>query len=174
MSTANQAGNAPAQAPQGSWIGRHKFLTFLVLFIVIAFVGGVVAGWPYLKPRFHSQYSAALDEIRQSPEAKERLGEPIQPTRFLPSGDITDNTAKLTFEVTGPKDTAAVNAFSRLIDGQWGFAVLELQFKNGQRISLAHADDTPKFDPNAKQPEVKAPDMPVDIQLPEMPPMPKK
>ncbi len=180
MSTAQPAGKSPTPAPSKSWMARHKILTFLSVLLIVVLVGFYFLGWPLLRPRFHSQYIAALVEIRQSPEVRERLGEPIEPVRFLPSGDLTDNAAKLTFEVRGPKDEAAVNAYSRLIDGRWGFATLELQFQKGPSIDLAQAiqqregSDTPKYDPNAKQAEVKAPDLPVDIKLPDMPEMPKK
>lgn len=175
-----QAASQPGSMSNKPWVARHKFLSGLALLFVVVVVVGTICAWPLLKARFHSQYAAALEEIRKSPQARERLGEPIAPVRFLPSGDFTDSTAKLTFEVEGPKDKAAVATFSRLIDGKWGFATLELKFANGGRIDLAQAigqregNDTPKFDPNAKQSEAQQPDMPVDIALPDLPAEPEK
>ncbi len=68
----------------------------------------------------------------------------------------------------------------RKVNGQWGFTQLELEFPDKTRIQLAQSikqpggNETPKFDPNAKQVDVQAPDLPVDIKLPDMPEMPKK
>ena len=89
MSTANQAGNALAEAPQGSWIGRHKFLTFLGVLLLVFLVGFYFLGWPLVKLRFHSQYVQALDEIRRSPAVIKELGEPIEPVRPFPGGSVT-------------------------------------------------------------------------------------
>src|SRR5262245_45299970 len=108
MSTIPQSAPLTKAPPaQRSWVRRHKFLTALGVLLVIVLVAGYIWGWPLVKPRFHSQYAAALEQIRTSPQAQERLGTPIEPVRLLPSGDLTDNAVKLTFEVAGPKDKAA-------------------------------------------------------------------
>lgn len=169
------AASPPASNSNRSWLGRHKILAILILLLTIVLVGGYVLALPYLKPLLHSRYAAALEEIRKSPVARERLGEPIRPVRIFPSGDFTETTAKLTFEVEGPKERAEVAAFSRMIDGEWGnFTTLELKFKNGDRLELAQGSDIPKWDPNAKRPEVKEPDMPPNVELPSFSPDPEK
>jgi hypothetical protein len=183
MSTANQAGNAPAQAPRGSWIARHKFLTFLGVLLLVFLVGFYFLGWPLVKWRFHAQFIASLDEIKKNPAAIERLGEPITvPLLPMPSGRVyiegDRGEARFDFSVMGPKNKAQAVSGMRKVNDQWGFTQLELEFPGGEKLNLTGnikvPDDTPVFNPNAKQPEVKAPDLPVDIQLPEMPAMPKK
>src|SRR5215475_2506898 len=107
MSTANQAGNTPAQAPSGSWVGRHKFLTFLGVLLVVVLVGFYFLGWPLVKWRFHAQFVASADEIKRSRAAIERLGEPISiPLLPLPSGRVFTEgdrgDARFDFLVEGP------------------------------------------------------------------------
>ena len=165
--------------PRSWWSRNWKWATPLAVLMVVIFVGLIVA-WPVLRPRAHPQYWAALEEIRRSSRAAEKLGHPIQPVRWLPSGDLTATTAKLNFEVAGPKGKAQVATLSRLIDDRWGFTTLELTFGDGERVDLAPAiaqregNDTPKFDPNAPQPQGQMPDLPVDIDLGELPDTPQK
>jgi hypothetical protein len=184
MSTVQQGGNSATPAASKSWIARHKFLTFLGLLLIVILVVFYFLGWPLVKLRFHSQYVMALNEIRSNPAVVERLGQPIETVRPFPGGSVTVDgdrgEAMFYFDVAGPKGTANVSVKSRLLQSQWGFTQLELEFPDKQRLDLAQnakqhsGDDTPKFDPNAKQPEVKAPDLPVDIKLPDLPEMPKK
>jgi Cytochrome oxidase complex assembly protein 1 len=180
--------NVPAasqSAPHSnrSWIGRHKFLAFLIVLLVVVLVGGYVLAWPLMKLRFHSQYQAAVDAIRHSPKVAERIGQPIDPVRLFPGGGVHTEgdrgEAFFYFDVAGPKGTAKVSAKSRLLQGQWSFSQLDLEFPDKQHLDIAQetnsgSDDTPKFDPNAKQSDAKEPDMPVDIALPDLPPEPKK
>lgn len=177
MSTVPRPPSSSSPSPrERSWRSSNwKWSTLLLALLLIVIVGLVVA-WPMLRPRMHPQYWEALNEIGKNPVAKEKLGEPIKPVRWLPAGDLTATSAKLNFEVQGPKGKAQVATFSRLLDDKWGFAALELTFADGQRIDLAKGmeGDMPAFDPNAKQPDVKQPDLPVDIQLPDLPKGPGK
>jgi hypothetical protein len=182
MSNVQQAGSPSAPAPNRSWVGRHKILTFLGVLLVIVLVGFYFLGWPLMKWRFHSQFFASLDEIRKNPAAIERLGEPISiPFLPFPSGRVFTEgdrgDARFDFSVEGPKGKAQAVSSMRKVNGQWGFTQLELEFPDKQKLNLTStmkaADDTPKFDPNAKPADVKAPDLPVDIKLPELPEAPK-
>jgi Cytochrome oxidase complex assembly protein 1 len=185
MSTAQRVA-PPTAAPTArkSWIARHKILTSLAVLVLIILVGFYFLGWPLVKWRFHSLLVSSLDEIRKNPEAVQRLGEPVSiPLMPLPSGRVYTEgdrgDARFDFLVEGPKDKAQAVAVLRMIDGKWGFTQLELEFPDKKTIELSQAiaqhDDngTPKFDPNAKQPEVAAPNMPVDIKLPDLPEPPK-
>jgi hypothetical protein len=156
----------------------------LGVLLVIFAVGFYFLGWPLVKLRFHSQYVMALDEIRGNHEVVERLGQPVDPVRPFPGGSVTTDgnrgEAMFYFDVAGPKGVAKVSTKSRLLEGKWGFTQLELEFPDGKRLQLAQNsrqntnDDTPKFDPTATQADVKQPDLPVDIKLPDLPEMPKK
>jgi hypothetical protein len=185
MSTVQQGENSATPAASKSWIARHKFLTFLGLLLIVILVGFYFLGWPLMKWRFHALFISSLNEIQRNPEAKERLGEPISvPMLPLPSGRVYSDgdrgDARFDFLVVGSKDKAQAVSIMRKVNGQWGFVQLEMEFPDKRRIDLTQSvqqhigDDTPKFDPNAKQPEVKAPDLPVDIKLPDLPEMPKK
>jgi hypothetical protein len=162
-----------APAAQRGWYRRNwKWATPLLVLLAIV-GGGLVYAWPLIRPWFHEQYAASLAEIRKSPAVIEKLGEPISTVRPFPAGSITvtgdRGDANFNFDVKGPKGTAQVSSKSRLMQGQWGFSQLELTFEDNQRIDLAKAildregDDTPKFDPNAKQPEMQKPNLPRDI-----------
>jgi hypothetical protein len=180
-----QAENSPLPVGSKSWIARHKFLTLLGVLLLVILVGFYCFGWPLVKWRFHALLLSSLEEIRQNPAAVERLGEPISvPLLPLPSGRVYTEgdrgDARFDFSVVGSKDKAQAVSNMRRVNGQWGFTQLELEFPDKRSLDLLQGirqkggDDTPPFDPNAKQPEVKAPDLPVDIKLPDMPAMPKK
>jgi hypothetical protein len=185
MSTVQNAAASPAKSNiQRPWIARHKFLTTIGLLILIVLVGFYFLGWPLVKWRYHKLFNESLAEIQHNPAAVQRLGEPISvPWSPLPSGRVFQEgdrgDARFDFTVLGPKGTAQAVSIMRMIGGKWGFTQLELEFPDKQELHLAQAidqggDDTPKFDPNAKQPDVKAPDLPVDIKLPDLPDVPQK
>jgi hypothetical protein len=185
MSTVEQTAKLATPAASKLWVARHKILTFLGLLLVAILVGFYFLGWPLVKWRFHALFVSSLDEIRHSPAAVERLGEPISvPLLPLPAGRVYTEgdrgDARFDFTVVGPKDKAQAVSAMRMVNGQWGFTQLELEFPDKGRLDLAQAiqqrggGDTPKFDPNAKQPDVKEPDLPVDIKLPELPGMLQK
>lgn len=166
-----------APAEQRSWIARHKILTALGVLLLVVVVGGVIAAWPVIQLRLSSQYAAALETVRHSPKVVERLGEPIKTVFLSLSGNVGERESRIRFDVAGPKGTAKVFAFARLMKGQWDFSQLEVEFPDKQHVDLAQdiagTDDTPKFDPNAKQSEAQQPDMPVDIALPDLPAEPE-
>ncbi|MCC7085523.1 MAG: hypothetical protein IT427_11000 [Pirellulales bacterium] len=173
MPTATVEPAAPAVCH--CWYRRNwKWVAPLLVLLVIIGVGLVLA-WPILQPWFHERYAASLKEIRESPQVIEKLGEPIEPTRILPGGSITmqgdRGEASFNFDVKGPKGTAKVSSRSRYMDGRWDFNQLELTFDDNSRLDLTKAifaregDDTPKFDPYAKQPEMPKPNLPRNIEI---------
>ena len=169
----------PPTTRRKSWVRRHKVFTALGLLLIAVVAGGTVLAWPLMKLRFHPQYAAAIDEIRNSKAVVERLGEPIKPVRIFPGGTAYDDgnkgEARLNFSVEGPKGAADVAAVSTMMQGKWGFTQLKLTLGDKEEINLAAAiqnregNDLPKFDPNAKPVEVKQPDLPLDINLPNLP-----
>ena len=85
---------ATSQVPQPTkrtwWSRNWKWATPPLLFVILV-VAGLVWAWPILALRLHSQYSAALNEIRNSPAVAEKLGQPIDPVRVFPGGSIRSN-----------------------------------------------------------------------------------
>lgn len=166
-------------AARRSWWGRNWKWAAPLLVLLAIVIGGLVYVWPLIWPRFHPLYALSLEEIRKNPTVNEKLGEPISPVRPFPHGSITTEgdrgEASFNFEVSGPKGTATVSSKSRLLQGEWGFTQLELTFADNERVDIAKTiqqragDDTPIFDPNAPQPEVKLPDLPKDISI-DLPP----
>jgi hypothetical protein len=179
-SVQSSAPKAGAGQPQRSWVARHKVLTAFGIVLVILLVGFYFLGWPLMKLRFHSQYSAALDKVRTNPEAIEKLGEPIEPVRPFPGGSAQDDgatgTAQIYFPVKGPKTTGDISVYSRMMQGKWDFTTLKLALADRTEIDLlkGRQGDVPAFDPNAKQPDVAPPNLPLNIDLPEIPVEPKK
>jgi len=192
--TAQKAPSQPsASVPQRSWIARHKILTTLGVLLVAAIVAGYIFAWPLLKWRFHALLATSLAEIQHSPAAVEKLGEPISiPLQPWPSGRVNSDgkkgEARFDFVVEGSKlsDDKKSNrradavAQLRMTDGQWGYTELKLTCEDKTPIDLLPAvqarngNDTPKFDPNATQSEVKAPNMSIDIAIPDLPAEPGK
>jgi hypothetical protein len=183
----------PANAQRRSWIARHKILTVLGVSLVAAIVAGYIFAWPLLKWRFHALLATSLAEIQHSPAAVEKLGEPISiPLQPWPSGRVNSDgkkgDARFDFVVVGSKlsddkksnRTADAVAQLRMTDGQWGYTELKLTCDDKTSIDLLpgiqarDGNDTPKFDAGASQPAVKAPNMSIDIAIPELPAEPGK
>ena len=176
MPTATEQTVSSAPPKRRSWIARHKILTVLAVLLVAALAAGYVLAWPLLKWRFHALLATSLEEIQHSPLAIERLGEPISiPLQPWPSGRVHSDgkkgDARFDFVVTGPKGKADAVAQLRMTDGQWGFTELKLTSDDKKPLDLlpgAQARggiDVPQFDPGAKQPDAKMPDMPVNIDI---------
>ncbi len=176
MSTAAEPS---APAVRRTWWGRNWKWAAPLLILLAVVIGGLIYAWPLISPRFHPRYAASLAEVRKHPVVIEKLGNPIETVRPFPAGSILmegdRGEANFNFDVSGPKGTAAVSSKSRFMQGQWGFTQLELTLANGERIDISRSiqdregDDTPKFDPNVKLPEVKPPDLPKDISI-DLPP----
>jgi len=188
MSTQQAVSQRPAPPPTRSWIARHKVLTALAILLVAVLVAGYVLAWPLLKWRFHALLATSLAEIQHSPAAIEKLGEPISiPLQPWPSGRVHSDgkkgDARFDFVVEGSsKRKADAVAQLRMTDGQWGFTELKLTCDDKTSIDLLPAiqarggNDVPQFDPGVKQPDVKMPDMPVniDININDLPAEPRK
>jgi len=187
MSTAAQ--KAPSQPPVStehrSWIARHKILTTLGVLLVVALVAAYVFAWPLLKWRFHALLATSLSEIQHCPAAVEKLGEPISiPLVPWPAGRMNSDgqkgSARFDFTVAGPRTKASAVAQLRQLDGKWDFTELKITCDDKTRIDVAetiqarNGNDTPKFDPNAGQSDVKAPNMSIDIAIPDLPAEPSK
>jgi hypothetical protein len=153
--------------------------------LVAAIVAGYIFAWPLLKWRFHVLLATSLAEIQHSPAAVEKLGQPISiPLWPWPAGRVNSDgqkgNARFDFTVAGPKSKASAVSQLRQLDGKWDFTELKITCDDKTRIDVAETieardgNDTPKFDPNATQSEVKAPNMSVDITLPDLPPEPGK
>ena len=181
MSTAVADRSAPV-VKRGWWGRNWKWAAPLALLVLVV-GGGLIVAWPIIAPRFHERYQLSLSEIQKSPAVVEKLGEPVVASRPFPGGSITKDgdrgEASFNFDVEGPKGKASVSSKSRFMLGQWGFTQLELTFADNQRIDLANAiqaregDDTPKFNPNEKAPEVAEPDLPKNIEF-KLPPTDEK
>lgn len=177
MSTATIEPAAPV-ALRGWYRRNWKWATPLLVVLVVV-GGGLIYFWPIITPRFHPQYAASLEEIRKNPKAIELLGEPIEPVRLFPAGIISNDSggqATFYFDVSGPKlapnEPASVTSKSRMHKGAWSLTTLELKLKLDQpSIDLMKTsqrpvdDDTPPFDPYAKQPDVPKPNLPTDINV---------
>ncbi len=168
-----------AARPRKPWFARHKIFSGMGLLLLALIVGGAIWAWPLWRFYFHGQYKAALAYIRTSPQVVERLGEPIRAVRVFPSGRFDGDTLGLRFAVQGPKAQAEIDSISRLFDGQWDFQTLDVRFPDKSTLKLAddihhrQGEDTPAFDPNAKAPTVKQPDLPINIDV-KLPPEPGK
>ena len=179
-STQTTAPRAAATPPQRSWVARHKILTGLGVLLVILLVGFYFLGWPLMKLRFHPQYTAALELVTKNPEVIEKLGSPVEAVRPFPGGSAQDNgkngTAQIYFAVQGPKGAGDVSVNSRMLEGQWDFSTVKVALADHTEIDLLKGQpgDVQAFDPNAKAIEVAPPNLPLDINIPDVPQEPAK
>ncbi|MGO8751223.1 MAG: cytochrome c oxidase assembly factor Coa1 family protein [Thermoguttaceae bacterium] len=132
---------------RGWWSRNWRwFLPTALLLLIVLCVG---AGIVYLNSK--ATYQMALEQVRKDPNVVERLGRPIQPARWIPSGDehLVDDRgdAHWDFKITGPKGSADVRTQSRRLSGQWTMTMLEVVFSDGKRLMLETngGDEAPKF-----------------------------
>jgi hypothetical protein len=145
---------------RGWWSRNWRWFlpTALLLSIVLCVGAGIV----YLNSK--ATYQMALEQVRKAPNVVERLGQPIQPVRWIPSGDehvVNDRgDAHWDFKIAGPKGSADVRTQSRRLSGQWSLTTLEVIFSDGKRLALetngreeaprfgSGGDVAPKFSPS--------------------------
>jgi hypothetical protein len=174
----------PPQEKQRGWWSRNWlwFVPTLLLTLIILCCGCFTGIFATVVGQLRSEpYPEALELVRKDPRVIERLGEPVSDISWLPIGERQvegdRGTAKLSFEVAGPKGKARVQYQARCVDGKWGFTQLEVVFGPSDKISIhAEADnDAPVWNSKAKKksPETNAPppeiNMPTPGDIPEAP-----
>ena len=177
--------------PQGRRKWR-RFLLWWVLPLAIVLIVVLVVGvmfWANIQLKFSRPYRIALEQVQKDPQVIERLGEPVENATLLPTGSLDKGagTAVVHFAVEGPNGEARVSARARRITGQWGLTTLDVEFGDGQRVSLDTSsaggpEAAPKWSPQTKddtgpKDEPKAaPDTGLDpdiqIEIPEIPKVP--
>ena len=150
----------PAEPPRRGWFRRNWLwfvpLVLLGLGVLCASCCGGILLTVFGVLRSSEPYVMALEQVQNDPKVIERLGEPIEPASWAPSGNIHVSNgrgdASLRFDVKGPRGTAHVSTQARRIDGQWGLTTLEVTFDDGTRLSLDTGtddalDDAPPWTP---------------------------
>jgi hypothetical protein len=137
-----------AQPPDRGWWSRN-WRWFVPTALLLLIVLGVGAGIGYLNSK--ATYQMALEQVRKDPHVVERLGQPIQPVRWIPSGDehvVNDRgDAHWDFKIAGPKGSADVRTQSRRLLGKWSLTTLEVIFSDGKRLAVETngGEEAPKF-----------------------------
>ena len=140
--------NQPVQPlrPRG-WLGRHWWwlvpASLLLLVLSCGFWGGIFV-WLVGSLKSSTPYQMALDRVRSDPQVVEKLGQPIEDTSWMPTGNFSYRTingvasgeANFYFSVSGPKGTAHVHAEARCRDGKWSFRVLTVTPEGEKTMSL--------------------------------------
>lgn len=186
MNDSKQNSAATKSAPQRGWLGRNWKKIPLYILLIVLIGGGVLGGVVYFRAqkKINSKpYQTALDVVKNSKRVQDKLGTPVEHASWIPGGEFNDEiperaTAKLHFQVKGPKGTADVNFEAHTVKADdWGIDVLQIDFDNGksEKVSLKDEikieDDAPKFNPGATsdpkkegtKPEVKP--MNIEIEL---------
>lgn len=128
----------PARPTKG-WFGRN-WLWFVPLLGLSSFCfcclgcGGIIFG--VLQTIKSSEpYQMALAHVQADPEVRELLGEPIVESGFMPLGQVNvlndAGDATFSFNVSGPKKEASVNASAIREGGQWRLTSVEVSPTDG-------------------------------------------
>jgi len=151
---ANRPNQANPPRPRG-WFSRNFWWLLPAGFLAVALPCGCCGGiaiWLIGSLKSSEPYQMALARVRSNPGVIAQLGEPIEETSWMPTGNfsyVTNNgvvsgDADFSFSATGPKGTARVHAIARCRDGKWGFRLLEVTpATTGRTISLP-ADEKPE------------------------------
>jgi len=135
----------PDVPPQRGWFRRNALWfvpTMLGLGMVcvcpIACCSGTIFG--VFKALEESEAAAmALKVVQDSPEVKERLGEPIE-MGSVSGGNISmvndGGEAMVNFSVDGPRGTAQVHTEADRQAGQWSLRTVEVTFPDNSKIDL--------------------------------------
>jgi len=108
--------------PLGCLIGILLFCAFVAVILTVVNVSF----------RKSTVYQEALARAGRSSEVVSRIGEPLQPGRFL-QGRLnvsgSTGTANMTIPVAGPRGKATIVLDARKVDGAWMFRTLVVQFE---------------------------------------------
>jgi hypothetical protein len=117
-----------------------------ILLVLLGIIAGILAynAWGRVREiKLNPAYQLALDRIRSSPEAAQKLGSPILDVTWWPSWNFqsegTRAEAILTMKVAGPKATAEVYVQARRVGTEWSLTVVSLRMKDGTVLELSPA-----------------------------------
>jgi len=170
MENLDQSGAAPADRPRHGWLGRNWIWFVPTTLLALGLLcGGCCVGiflLPFSLLKWSDPYKMTLERVQKDPKVIEALGEPIE-AGWTVSGEVIHQmgppagTARLDFDVTGPKGKAHVHSEARCAYDvrssrpEWGLTKVEVTTPDNQRIVLdvsADKDDgqeAPPFQPGS-------------------------
>lgn len=121
-----------------SWLERHPLAKIpagcLILVLLFAVFGGVVATIVTTSFRSSDVYKQALAKAVQNTEVRGQLGEPILPA-WLITGELHVNgssgNANISIPISGPRGRGLIRAVAIKSSGIWRFTYLQVSV-NGQ------------------------------------------
>ena len=133
---------------QRGWFSRNLWWLLPAAFLALVLPCGCCGGifwWVIGSIKSSEPYQMALRHVQTAPQVIEELGEPIEESSWMPTGNfsyhtnngVTSGKATFDFSVAGPKGTAHVHAQARCRDGKWRFQQLQVTpASTGKVISL--------------------------------------
>ena len=144
-SRSNRARLPPFNA---AWFARNLWWLLSAAFVVMVLPCGCCGGifwWLIGSVKSSEPYQMALHRVQTASQVTDQLGEPIEESSWMPTGNFSYHTnngvasgeASFDFNVAGPKGTAHVHAQARCRDGKWQFQQLQATpASTGKMISL--------------------------------------
>jgi Cytochrome oxidase complex assembly protein 1 len=176
IGSARSTGSPALTGKRRGWWRRNWWKLALAVVLVPLLGGGGFVAWKFGPVMFSKPYRTAIEDLKHSRQVLDQLGEPIS-TNWIPGGGVDSDSARLYFDIWGPKGKAKVAVQAGLRDGQWGFNKFEVTLADGRPLNLMdeeariHGVDTPPFDPTVPQPKgVTVQEAPpeVNIKIPDV------
>ncbi|MGD9127189.1 MAG: cytochrome c oxidase assembly factor Coa1 family protein [Planctomycetia bacterium] len=161
-------------------------LLIILILVILGFSfgkGQIISNlWNSWTIKGSDPYQKALKGVQADPKVVEKLGESVEADGW-PSGELTELTCNIFFDITGPNGTGKVEAAGRASDqGVWTFNLLKVSFDEGEPIVVELPEEegglkaaqpftpgeTPTEDPTKTDSGTTppAPDLQIDIPVP--------
>ena len=155
MSHPSQFG--PANQPSGGGGSSLLWILLTVALVLLLLCGGLCAGCVVMARRTGEAFKESFEEglrqlqiaaalqateeaVRNDPQVKERLGEPIetitQPQRFEPGKELNRAGETLQFDVKGPEGTGIASAVAVAEGEGWRVTKITVTFEDGSVVDV--------------------------------------
>jgi hypothetical protein len=133
---------------QRGWFARNFWWLLPAVLLALVLPCGCCGGifwWLVSSLKSSEPYQVAVERVRANPQVIQQLGEPVEVTSWMPSGNFSYNVdngagsgkADFHFTVAGPKGAAHVHAAAVCRNSKWRFRVLDVTpVSTGKTISL--------------------------------------
>jgi hypothetical protein len=142
----------PAQPRPRGWFARNLWWLLPTAILVVVVPIGCCVGifvWLIGSLKSSEPYQMALERVRADRQVIEKLGEPVEASDWIPTGNFSHHvnngvaSGEVTFDfnVSGPKGTGRVHAEAVCQNGKWRLRLLQVTPEGGGEIVTLPNED---------------------------------